>query len=70
MEPELIKLLTMASYFAFQFECMAPLYCVMCQPYRSEETANSAHSIMQDVERAAQFRIEVEEYLRSKQIEI
>jgi hypothetical protein len=70
MDEKLKELLKQANYFAFQFECMAPFYLVMCQPYRSEEARKNAQSIWEDVERAKQFRIEIEEYLKENKIEI
>lgn len=64
MSEELKQLLLNAKRFAYLYECMAPLFVVYSHPLRTEEARKSAVRIMEDAERAAQFRIEIEEYLK------
>jgi hypothetical protein len=62
-DKELRELLRQANYFAFKFECMAPLYLVLTMPH-SEEGEKSAQKIRNDVDLAKEFREKVSDYLK------
>lgn len=70
IDEKLIELLKQAQYFAYQFECMAPLYLALTQPHSSIEAQKAAYAVWKDVDSAKELREKLSDYLKENKIEI